>query len=113
VGVALQRVLPGREVAVAVTDRGLVGLGVADGTERWRAGPSGDDGLRASTDGWTVAAATGERQLFVDGVTGAVLASGRWARPGGDQTVAPAVVDGDVVVHDADDEVVALRLAPG
>jgi hypothetical protein len=73
----LQPVLAGPDVVVAVTTGGVTALDPFDGGERWQAGPSGDDRLRAWSDGTLVAVRTGSGVLAVDGSTGEVVGSAR------------------------------------
>ena len=114
VGALLQPVVRGPGTAVAVTDDGIVALDVGDGTARWRSGPRGDERLRASSEASSLAAVGEAGHLVVDGVTGDVLAASRWR--GIDDDVEPApptMVQGDVLVHDGEGVVAALRPSPG
>ena len=109
-GPLLQQPVPGTDVVVVVSAAGLVGLDVVDGAERWQAGPERDDRLRATSDGTTVAAATGSGILLVDGLTGQVVASAR-RPPGTADAQPPALAAGVPIVVD-DDEVAALGSRP-
>jgi outer membrane protein assembly factor BamB len=114
VGAPLQAVVPGPGAVVAVTDEGIVALDAGDGTWRWRAGPRGDDRLRASAEASWMAAVSGAGHLVVDGVTGDVLAAGRWAGIDDDvEPAAPTMVQGDVLVHDGRGVLAALRPTSG
>jgi outer membrane protein assembly factor BamB len=114
VGALLQPVVPGPGTVVAVTDEGIVALDAGDGTWRWRAGPRGDDRLRASAEASWMAAVSGAGHLVVDGVTGDVLAAGRWAGIDDDvEPAAPTMVQGDVLVHDGRGVLAALRPTSG
>jgi outer membrane protein assembly factor BamB len=108
-GRLLQPVLAGPDVAVAVTASGVTALDRFDGGERWQVGPSGDDRVRAWSDGTLVAVRTGSGILAVDASTGDVVGSARLRAAADAGSSRPAITAVESVLVAEGDAVVALR----